>query len=197
MGTVTARRRRRPVTSPLPWAVLARVDRARLQSCDVTLAGTQGSGIPAGIGADSGKFRLWTGIPGIRDCRRGVPLGRYSGCSHGYSGPKKSAHARGFRSWELEVRACRGECQEEEDEAEHWQVQALRRAVVGHPSFILERMGFIPGWEVQQKYHDGKCAKLNDPEGVLVCAHSLSKADPKLVRVHYNMSAPEAKLSVI
>ena len=53
--------------------------------CDVT--GTQGSGIPAGIGADSGKFRLWTGIPGIRDCRRGVPLGRY-GCSHGYSGPK-------------------------------------------------------------------------------------------------------------
>jgi hypothetical protein len=43
--------------------------------CDVT--GTQGSGIPEGIGADSGKFRLWTGIPGIRDCRRGVPLGRY------------------------------------------------------------------------------------------------------------------------
>ena len=30
------------------------------------------------------------------------------------------------------------------------------------PSFILERMGFIPGWEVQQKY--GKCAKPNDPE---------------------------------
>jgi hypothetical protein len=30
------------------------------------------------------------------------------------------------------------------------------------PSLILERMGFIPGWEVQQKY--GKCAKLNDPE---------------------------------
>jgi hypothetical protein len=30
-----------------------------------------------------------------------------------------------------------------------------------------------------------------------VCAHSLSKADPKLVRVHYNLSAPEAKLSVI
>jgi hypothetical protein len=30
------------------------------------------------------------------------------------------------------------------------------------PSFILERMGFIPGWEVQQKY--GKCVKLNDPE---------------------------------
>jgi hypothetical protein len=53
--------------------------------CDVT--GKQGSGIPAGIGADSGKFRLWTGIPGIRDCRRGVPLGRYSG----YSGPKTSA----------------------------------------------------------------------------------------------------------
>jgi hypothetical protein len=36
--------------------------------CDAS--GTQGSGIPAGIGADSGKFRLWTGIPGIRDCRR-------------------------------------------------------------------------------------------------------------------------------
>jgi hypothetical protein len=32
-----------------------------------------------------------------------------------------------------------------------------------------------------------------------VCAHSLSKADPKLERVHYSygLSAPEAKLSVI
>ena len=89
--------------------------------CDVT--GTQGSGIPAGIGADSGKFRLWTGIPGIRDCRlctrRGVPLGRYSGFSHEYSAPKKI-----------------GTC------PQWWDI----------PSFIQERMGFIPGWEVQQKY---------------------------------------------
>ncbi len=43
-------------------------DRDEGVDCDVT--GTQGSGIPAGIGADSRKFRLWTGIPGIRDCRR-------------------------------------------------------------------------------------------------------------------------------
>ena len=57
--------------------------------------GTQGSGIPAGIGADSGKFRLWTGIPGIRESGTAggcsAPsreilrvLGRYSGCSHRY-----------------------------------------------------------------------------------------------------------------
>ncbi len=124
--------------------------------CDVTR--TQGSGIPAGIGADSGKFRLWTRIPGIRDCRRGVPLGRYSGCSHGYSAPKKSAHARGFRSWE--VRACRGERQEEEEE-EAEQVQALRRAFVGHPVVYPGAHGLHPRMEVQQKY--GKCAKLNDP----------------------------------
>ena len=37
----------------------------QVMHCDVP--GTQGSGIPAGIGADSRKFRLWTGIPGIRD----------------------------------------------------------------------------------------------------------------------------------
>ena len=43
--------------------------RAAARTCDVT--GTQGPGIPAGIGADSGKFRLWTGIPGIRDWTAG------------------------------------------------------------------------------------------------------------------------------
>ena len=88
--------------------------------CDVT--GTQGSGIPAGIGADSGKFRLWTGIPGIRDCRGAFR----SGGTPGTQDQKHRRHACGFRSWE--VRACQGECQEEEVE----QVQALRRAVVGH-----------------------------------------------------------------
>ncbi len=69
-----------------------------------------------------------------------------------------SLSSRGFRSWE--VRACRGECQEEEEEAE--QVQALRRAVVGHPVVYPGAHGLHPRMEVQQKY--GKCAKLNDPE---------------------------------
>ena len=48
--------------------MIAHITHVAAKSCDVT--GTQGSGIPAGIGADSRKFRLWTGIPGIRDCRR-------------------------------------------------------------------------------------------------------------------------------
>jgi hypothetical protein len=108
------------------------------------VTGTQGSGIPAGIGADSGKFRLWTGIPGIRDCRRGVPLGRYSG----YSGPKTI-----------------GDMPADFDPGkfEHVKVNAKKKKwsrcrLCGEqwwdigPSLILERMGFIPGWEVQQKY---------------------------------------------
>ncbi len=49
--------------------------------CDSDATGTQGSGIPAGIGADSEKIRLLTGIPGIRDCRRLFRSGGYSGGS--------------------------------------------------------------------------------------------------------------------
>ncbi len=62
-------------------------------SCDAS--GTQGSGIPAGIGADSGKFRLWTGIPGIRDCRRVLGSGGTPGV-HTYSGPKIGATCTGI-----------------------------------------------------------------------------------------------------
>ena len=52
-----------------------------VSGCDAS--GTQGSGIPAGIGADSGKFRLWTGIPGIRDCRRVLGSGGTPGVHTG------------------------------------------------------------------------------------------------------------------
>jgi len=63
------------------------------------VTGTQGSGIPAGIGADSGKFRLWTGISGIRDCRR---VFRSGGTPGVHTGTQKSArHARDFDPWEF------------------------------------------------------------------------------------------------
>ena len=66
--------------------------------CDVT--GTQGSGIPAGIGADSGKLRLWTGIPGIRDCRRVFRSGGTPGVHTGYSKIGTGMH-RDFDPWEF------------------------------------------------------------------------------------------------
>ena len=82
-------------------------------------------------GSRQGSGRLWkvqtldrdSGDPGLP---AGVPLGRYSGCSHGVL-KNLHWHAPGFRSLGV-FRECRGECEEEEAE----QVQPLRRAVVGH-----------------------------------------------------------------
>ncbi len=143
------------------------------------MTGTQGSGIPAGIGADSGFWKDQSldrdsGDPGLpaRTWRR-VPLGRYSGCQQRRPRKKLARRPGSFRFLEV-VSACRGEleCQLEEEEAEHWQVPALRRAVVGHRPVVylgargLHPTGRIHGSQVQQKY--GKCAsaKINagDPE---------------------------------
>ena len=107
------------------WRIQSRTRELPLAICDVT--GTQGSGIRAGIGADSGTFRLWTGIPGIRDCRRVLGSGGTPGVHTGTQDQKSTQHAPGFRSLGV-FRECRGECEEEEAE----QVQPLRRAVVGH-----------------------------------------------------------------
>ena len=70
----------------------------RIINCDAS--GTQGSGIPAGIGADSGKFRLWTGIPGIRDCRRVFRSGGTPGVHTGYSKIGTGMHPD-FDPWEF------------------------------------------------------------------------------------------------
>jgi hypothetical protein len=87
------------------WTVLQtgrgspRVTRVLLV-CDAS--GTQGSGIPAGIGADSGKFRLWTGIPGIRDCRRVLGSGGTPGVHTGTQDQKSTQYMhRDFDPWEF------------------------------------------------------------------------------------------------
>jgi hypothetical protein len=106
------------------------------------VTGTQGSGIPAGIGADSGKFRLWTGIPGIRDCGRSarevlrVLRTKNIGDMPADFDPGKFEHVK-VNAKKKKWSRCRL-CGEQ-----WWDIG---------PSLILERMGFIPGWEVQQKY---------------------------------------------
>ncbi len=98
------------------------------------MTGTQGSGIPAGIGADSGKIRLWTGIPGIRDCRRAFRSG-------GTPGTQDQKHRRDMPA------------DFDPGKFEHVEVYAKKKKrgrcrLCGEqwwdigPSFILEHMGF-------------------------------------------------------
>ena len=118
------------------------------------MTGTQGSGIPAGIGADSRKFRPWTGIPGIRDCRR---LFRSRGTPGVHGTPENknlglTGNGRDFDPWELSEVV---EVNVKKKKRSRCMLCGEKWLDIG-PSFILEHMGFEPGREVQKKY--ARCA---------------------------------------
>ena len=62
---------------------------------------------------------------------------------------KKSAHAHGFRSWKFEHVEVNAKKKKKKKKRSRCRLCGEQWWDI--PSFILERMGFIPGWEVQEK----------------------------------------------